>query len=376
MEFSFWKDFNTGYLVILDVINQEIAHFIDYESFVSHSTIFFAVAWSPNSQWLAVESHFEGRLGGSEKLYVMNAVSGQIIMVADAPYHAINCPTWLSQENKLLFSRWSSIYIAEIGQDEVIAYSILEEGYPACQWWLPDSNQILFNTYDDQIYLLDVENGSLLKLVEGNISGYNGGSPKLSPAGSHVLYYSDPHLYVMEIDGSNVINLTEGFTPTAITPERVYWSPDNDHIALEYDEDIYLVNVAERNLVNLTPSLEGDAIYAGWSPDGSQIAFTSLDAIYAVDVEASLPVRLTEAGLTAENPVWSPDGTFLAFIGQDALYVMNENGTESRRLAYLESNTDSFAWSPDEKTIAINHGNGKIGLYGLDGTVFTFFAVK
>jgi Tol biopolymer transport system component len=106
----------------------------------------------------------------------------------------------------------------------------------------------------------------------------------------------DYEIYVMDADGSNVVQLTFNTKLDG----SASWSPDGSQIVFDSDRDgdreIYVMDADGSNVVQLTNYSGGDSSPT-WSPDGSQIAFTSDRGgnyeIYVMDADGSNVVRLT-----------------------------------------------------------------------------------
>ncbi len=169
-------------------------------------------------------------------------------------------------------------------------------------------------------------------------------------------------IYVMNMDGSGVTNLTNHPAEDA----EPAWSPDGTMIAFESDRagnfDILVMNADGSDWVNLTddPSMD---LSPAWSPDGTRIAFASDRTddfeIYVMNADGSDVTQLTNRPGVDGAPDWSPDGTRIAFEsfrnGNFAIYVMNADGSNLRGLTSdAESSHRAPAWSPDGTRIAFH----------------------
>jgi Tol biopolymer transport system component len=85
-------------------------------------------------------------------------------------------------------------------------------------------------------------------------------------------------MYVMNIDGTGLINLGKGYRPK--------WSPDNQHLTYIITEDdghqilsseIYTIKIDGTEKLNLTNTEDKIEMNPEWSPDGSKIAFDVLN---------------------------------------------------------------------------------------------------
>jgi hypothetical protein len=142
----------------------------------------------------------------------------------------------------------------------------------------------------------------------------------VAPAG-RIAFVSDrggaPKIYVMNADGSDVVQLTTG--PHA--DSRPSWSPDGRRIVFARAGDatscgIYVMSADGSDLDRLTSAC--GHITPAWSPDGGRIAFGGWTlgslgtGIHVMNTDGSGLTRLTES-LHDEYPAWSPDGRMIAF---------------------------------------------------------------
>lgn len=141
----------------------------------------------------------------------------------------------------------------------------------------------------------------------------NDREPDCSPDGSTIAFTSyrdgQPHIYLMDIDGSNQRRLTS-FDMVEIEPD--------------------------------------------WSPDGETIAFVSgnniVSNIFLVDADGSNLRQLTDGPGFNENPTWSPDGTMIAFwsdrTGNREIFVIGFDGTGLRQITNHPAVDENPTWSP------------------------------
>ena len=183
------------------------------------------------------------------------------------------------------------------------------------------------------------------------------GKIAFTSAGRH----SQPDIYVMNADGSNLIRLTNN-PDYDVEPD---WSPDGTKIAFVTRRDrnfeIYVMNADGSNPTNLTNNPLQDSNGVSWSPDGTKIAFlTDRDGnveVYVMNADGSNPINLTNNPAVDYISDWSPDGTKIAFMTRRdgdgnyfEIYVMNAaDGSNQTRL----TNELGFDGDPDWQPIPL-----------------------
>lgn len=208
--------------------------------------------------------------------------------------------------------------------------------------WSPDGSRIAFVRYSQPgLFVLNLNNWSLASVHNA------GESPAWSPDGSK-LAFSAGELYVMNADGSTVVQLTNnvGFLG------QPAWSSGGGTIAFDCEVesgnlDICSINADGTGFLRLTSDPAWDS-GAAFSPDGFAIAFATMryrsrEEIAVMNLDGT-GVSQVGAGTAGFQPAWSPDGTRIAFAGLEAvcngdsctcdtIRVMNRDGTELQAIA-------------------------------------------
>jgi Tol biopolymer transport system component len=242
----------------------------------------------------------------------------------------------------------------------------------------PDSRtngKIAFTSDRDgnqEIYVMNNDGTGQTRLTNNpGVDNY----PSFSPDGRKIAFISESAsgafaITLMNADGTNQTRLTPIVPDTDPYPwqgkRSLSWSPDGSKIAFDEKHDIFTINIDGSNLVNLTnhPALD---IEPSWSPDGSRIMFISSRVFYLTmhimnadgsDVRA-LP---SDEELWDMSPDWSPTGDKIAFIVHSEVhipivYIANADGTNRQPFDGSGSGSahrNKPRWSPDATKIVFN----------------------
>ena len=198
------------------------------------------------------------------------------------------------------------------------------------------------------IYTMSTDGTNLIKLAQGS-------TPSWSPDGTQIVFSFGlgrfrgdvKDIYIMDANGANRVNLTQGRHNVNHSPVM---SPDGTKIAFtSYRDDnfeIYVMNADGKNSKNLTLHLDSDTSPT-WSPDGRKIAFASLQVaegvlnhsdILVMDADGANRTNITQNPRAYNTmPSWSPDGSKIAFVA-----VRNVN-----RIDLWNSDLDVFVMNAD-----------------------------
>ena len=206
-------------------------------------------------------------------------------------------------------------------------------------------------------------------------------------SGSYQIAFSSltDGIYVMDADGTNLRQLTEGAYPDGYGGDySPAWSPDGEKIAFErWDAGSGYLHVMDADGSNLRQVMFGLENWGGnpsWSPDGEQIAFYKVDRksdedeygeplIFVIDADGTDLRKLTNHVLPpytdgfVQHPSWSPDGKQITYVvrrsfpngdyidNASGIFVMDADGTDSRQVTATNTFYAEPSWSPDGKQI-------------------------
>ncbi|MFC2107277.1 T9SS type A sorting domain-containing protein [Bacteroidota bacterium] len=246
---------------------------------------------------------------GQKEIYFMNADGSSQTRITNTAFNEYG-PTWSPDCSKLAYRADGGIYyfdILDLSTGLVGSPQLVIQIGGASHEWTPDG-WIIFDSPETgnwDIYMVKTNGDSLINITA---SAENAFGPNVSPDGTKIVFVKGPRLWVMNIDGTNPQQLTDG--PMDFAP---VWSPDGSHIAftsgtgLNLDIAIINSNGTNKQWVTNSPWLDE---FPSWSPDGMKITYecdlNNLEKVFTVDIEGTSPIQLTNTEFNDGVPDWMP----------------------------------------------------------------------
>lgn len=205
--------------------------------------------------------------------------------------------------------------------------------------WSPDGTKIVFASDREEqglrkLYTMDPDGSNVQKLTD------EGGSfwPSWSPDGSTIVYRSGGDIWRVNADGGSPAPIIQGIG-TASAPDV---SPDGAKIAYisnsDGDFEVYVADIDGSNVLQLTHNSDSDD-EPGWSPDGARITFTRTVSgqsdIWVMDADGGGQTNISNNAAYDSGSDWSPDGTLIAFASERdplGIYMMAPDGSDPQLL--------------------------------------------
>ena len=254
--------------------------------------------------------------------------------------------------------------------------------------WSPDGTQLAFasNVQGRGIYVVNKDGTGLRKVVSLNRDNLGAGvawTPTPAADGQWKIAYSDLRpgdcgnsladndLFLVNLDGTRVVNLTNTVGPGEFHPT---WDPYTTRLAAKVfptnnasipgDLVIYALgldasgNITVTGTTNLTesgPLKDADVTLGSWAKTQDKIAMQLYEPgagyqdIWVFNVADPLnPVNLTSTATISERrPSWSPDDSKIVFLRATSkprvptgIYVMNPDGSGLARISESGSSPD------------------------------------
>lgn len=271
---------------------------------------------------------------------------------------------WITGERGIAESRIVYVQggrVRVVDSDGANDHAVTAGGAALSPSWHPSGRAIVFSDFGDagtQIAQLDLQSGrtSLLKATPRGLNI----TPIYTPDGNNIVYASGGEqpadLVIASVSNTDRArkmgagSLTEQSSPT--------FRPDGRRVAFiapsPKTPQIYTMNVDGSDIQQLTPSVAGVRSYRtgpDWSPDGTKIAYEQQNGdfqVWMINVADRKMRKLTSIGEN-EDPSWAPDSRHVVISTtrnrSKYLWVLDTQSGRMRQLTHLDG-ARLAAWSP------------------------------
>lgn len=218
-------------------------------------------AWSPDRTEIAFCSSPKPHQSG---IYIINTDGirqFRVFLTNEAPA-SINHPSWSPDGERIVFSTFRGIVVMDRDGSNPIKLNPDHEGFHPD--WSPDGSKIVFvSGFDgnDNLFTVSPEGGKWTRIT---VHPGNEENPDWSPDGRRITFSSHRDgqwgIYSIGSDGQNEVYLG--------LPDRhardPSWSPDGTKIAFESEWDIFIMEADGTNVLNVTDTPDVSEKLPAW----------------------------------------------------------------------------------------------------------------
>lgn len=296
------------------------------------------------------------------------------------PFFILSSP----DDQKLLFSRGSDIYIADAdGSNPRVLASL--PGLPGGGVFSPDGKLLRFNlraSEHDSLWEMNSDGTHSHSLSYTTLPSENACCGNWSPDGRYFFYVkqdsSGVNLWAIREQRGifrwrrfEPVQLTSG--PLAVDSWAI--SPDGKKLFVAASQGRAELVRYEPTSKQFVPFLSG--ISAGeldYSNDGKWVTYAAYpdQTIWRARADGSDRLQLTYSPTVAALPRWSPDGTQIVYVAADpgktwSMFLISAQGGSPQPLLNDTTHQVDPVWSPDGKRIAFGRQGKKAdGIYVID----------
>jgi serine/threonine protein kinase len=267
----------------------------------------------PSREWIA----FNSRLSGSADIYLIDTQGQNLTQITHSSSHDLY-PSWSPDSKRI-------VYQTNQGGDQELAIVNIATSQTenltdnSCNDWAPvwspvDSWIVFYSDCDGDRNIYKIREDGSRRTQLTFFSGSNNWFPSWSPDGTKITFTSNRsgryRIYVMGANGESEEELAAGCIS--------YFSPDGKRILYgvycDDTDDLFIMNIDGSEQVPLTDGYE--CKNATWSPDGKSIVFqlskSTKDGPFQLYImlldkpERSDWIRLTDYDVNGGSPAWEP----------------------------------------------------------------------
>ena len=319
---------------------------------------------------LAGKIAFVSEREGRAQLYLMEPDGSNIVRLTDMQLGIELSEIYWSPDGERLivfarpYQRYSGGYGEHIGRFDMFVVKADGGGITKVATdivdfaaWSPNGRQIAFETdrevkrWGMKIYVMDVDGSNVRLLTE---RGRYNCSPAWSPDGERIAFASEEEgVWVINSDGSGERQVTRHAHDSLIG-----WVSNGERLLISRDNDLYVVSIEGSDVVNLTdsPWSEWDAALC---PGGAKVAFKrgyeygseQRSELYVMDVDTlAQTLIVSDPSGIVWSPSWSPTCEHVVFAwtreGNTDIYRFDTDGRDLVRLTTHPESDWTPRWSP------------------------------
>lgn len=269
---------------------------------------------------------------------------------------------------------------AATGEERLVSANVSVPSHaPRSLDFSPDGTRYVWvGHFDHDLYVTYVPTGESHRLTHGLLVA----RPQFSKDGSKILFVaneaddltSPASIYVVNADGSNLTDLSQGSVPTWTNDGRIAFLRTHQTIKSEQQgatievnsipepTEFFLMN-ADGSRVEKVYEAPGDVqiVDADWSPDGvhvaAQVTVRGNSDIYVLGTEDRSVTRVTFDPNEDRSPSWSPDGSRIVYSsrvnGNREIVMANADGTGVKALTSNCWEDTEPVWIADASTVSV-----------------------
>jgi TolB protein len=211
--------------------------------------------------------------------------------------------------------------------------------------WSPVGNKIAF-VHNSDIWVYDFTTNTTQNLTLGN---GNNRMPCWSPSGNKIVFASDRagnwDIWEMDANGANVTQLTND----PQDEQRPVWSPNGQKIAFERGNHVWVIDSNGANPVNISSGAGAVNRWPTWSANSQYIFFEGDGNIYRNDPAGTTLLQLTNTG-NSFTPNCPKSGAGVIFMstnsGNPEIYFMTIWGTNVQNISNDAAVDELPIWAP------------------------------
>jgi Tol biopolymer transport system component/uncharacterized protein YjdB len=235
----------------------------------------------------------------------------------------------------------------------------------------PDGKRIVYTTENNTLETINSDGSDPKVILENKVVAL----PIWSPDGKRIAFrlyegFGTFNIYSINIDGTNLTNLTKFTIGTNISSQPNMWSSDSKNLFYEVSDngkdDLYVVSAStlEKKII---PFDMAKIVDCCTKLTGKMLVHSDLDGtnkMYVIKPDGKNKVKVTD--FNPEYSRLSPNRDLVMYTDADGLYTVKSDGTDIKKIPNTDHETIFPAWSFDTQ-IGFTKATGTIFIASLSG---------